>query len=547
MSAAAQALPRGELVLDRYRPLRPLGSGGSGSVWLARDERNGLDVALRSSRARARRPTAQSARPKRRRRLRHERCLRAYGFGSDSGHVYIAYEYVGGRTLRDAMRGGELRDGQAVEAAAQILDGLAHAHSRGIVHRDVKPSNVLLADGRRDLGAPARLRPGAVRRGRDADRGRRRPRHARLHLARAPPRRGGVLGERHLGASGSCSGRRSPASTRSGACRCRRWPGRSRPAAPPLQPERPDLPKRLLSAIVARARPRPGPAAARRRAGEGAAVARSPATGARRRSSVSSPHALAERRGRLPRRAVSRPLRRRDDAALLPAGLGAGARSRRPHSPRSGRRAPGSRSRSPRRCSRSATSRSGWRCSTARSRSAGSRSTGATRAAGSRSSPGRCSPPSGCSRSCRSRSPSRGDVRRAAPGARRGRRRRRRRRAARRRAPVRPGRRASRSTSTAPRAPSTAAPRPGRRRPGRPRARGAARSPRSPSRSPTPGRRGGSPASGAGALAAHAPRSRRPRPRYRSSRSPSGSRCGGLGAQVRALDSCCRGHDSPTA
>ena len=146
MSVAAHALPRGELVLDRYRPLRPLGSGGSGSVWLARDEHNGLDVALkivpREGKAahRAEREAEAAAR------LRHERCLRAYGFGSDSGHVYIAYEYVGGRTLREAMRGGALRDGQAVEAAAQILEGLAHAHSRGIVHRDVKPSNVLLAE-----------------------------------------------------------------------------------------------------------------------------------------------------------------------------------------------------------------------------------------------------------------------------------------------------------------------------------------------------------------------------------------------------------------
>jgi eukaryotic-like serine/threonine-protein kinase len=154
VSVAAHALPHRELVLDRYRPLRPLGSGGSGSVWLARDEQTGLDVALkivpREGKAadRAEREAEAASR------LRHERCLRAYGFGSDSGHVYIAYEYVSGRTLRDAMRAGELRDGQAVEAAAQILDGLAHAHSRGIVHRDVKPSNVLLAD---DEGISVRL------------------------------------------------------------------------------------------------------------------------------------------------------------------------------------------------------------------------------------------------------------------------------------------------------------------------------------------------------------------------------------------------------
>jgi len=80
-------------------------------------------------------------------RLRHERCVRAYDFGEDTGHVYIAYEYVRGRTLREELRTRELSDAEAVEIAAQVLDGLAHAHRRGIVHRDVKPSNVLVEDG----------------------------------------------------------------------------------------------------------------------------------------------------------------------------------------------------------------------------------------------------------------------------------------------------------------------------------------------------------------------------------------------------------------
>src|SRR3982751_3747153 len=97
-----------------------------GHVWLARDERNGLDVALkivpREGKAghRAEREAVVASR------LRHERCLRAYACGSDTRHVYVAYEY---------------------EAGAQVLEGLAHAHARGVVHRDVKPANVLLADG----------------------------------------------------------------------------------------------------------------------------------------------------------------------------------------------------------------------------------------------------------------------------------------------------------------------------------------------------------------------------------------------------------------
>jgi eukaryotic-like serine/threonine-protein kinase len=147
MSNAAPALVQSELVLGRYRPLRPLGSGGSGSVWLARDERNGLDVALKivprqgKAASRAEREAEAAAR------LRHPACQRAYGFGRDSRHVYIAYEYVPGRTFREALRSGELDDATAIDACVQVLTGLAHAHGCGIVHRDVKPSNVLLAEG----------------------------------------------------------------------------------------------------------------------------------------------------------------------------------------------------------------------------------------------------------------------------------------------------------------------------------------------------------------------------------------------------------------
>jgi hypothetical protein len=126
--------------------MRPLGSGGSGSVWLALDERNGLDVALKiipregKAAARAEREALAA------RRLRHDRCVRAYDVGHDSSHVYIAYEYVPGRTLREMIRAGALSDRGAVEVSAQVLDALAHAHRAGIVHRDVKPANILVED-----------------------------------------------------------------------------------------------------------------------------------------------------------------------------------------------------------------------------------------------------------------------------------------------------------------------------------------------------------------------------------------------------------------
>ncbi len=147
MPTAAFALPDRQLVLDRYRPLRPIGRGGSGSVWLARDERTGLDVALKIVPREGKRAARAAREMEAATRLRHERCVRAYDFGSDAGHVYIAYEYVRGRTLREAIRSGDLDDAAAVELAAQVLEGLAHAHRRGIVHRDVKPSNVLVEEG----------------------------------------------------------------------------------------------------------------------------------------------------------------------------------------------------------------------------------------------------------------------------------------------------------------------------------------------------------------------------------------------------------------
>jgi Protein kinase domain len=147
MATAVATLPASELVLGRYRPLRPLGSGGSGSVWLARDERNGLDVALKIVAREGKAGTRAEREAEAAARLRHPKCLRAYACAGDERNVYIAYEYVPGRTMRDRIRAGEIGDAAAIEIAAQILEGLAHAHANGIVHRDVKPTNVLVADG----------------------------------------------------------------------------------------------------------------------------------------------------------------------------------------------------------------------------------------------------------------------------------------------------------------------------------------------------------------------------------------------------------------
>ncbi|MEZ5100344.1 MAG: serine/threonine-protein kinase [Thermoleophilia bacterium] len=147
--AASSEHPRHGLILGRYRPIRPLGAGGSASVWLATDEVDGREVALkivpREGRAaeRAEREARAVAR------LAHPNCARVYAIARDHDHVYVVYEYIPGRTFREALRTHALRDSEVVEAAAQVLDALGHAHAKGIVHRDVKPANVVLRDGER--------------------------------------------------------------------------------------------------------------------------------------------------------------------------------------------------------------------------------------------------------------------------------------------------------------------------------------------------------------------------------------------------------------
>ena len=134
-------------VLGQYRIDRVLGRGGMGVVYLADDLRLGRKVALKALAPELTDNPAHRDRLHREARaaavLSHPGIATVYALEEFDGQVFIAGEYVPGRTLRDELDGGPLGPGQTVATAAAIARALAAAHEQGIVHRDLKPENVI--------------------------------------------------------------------------------------------------------------------------------------------------------------------------------------------------------------------------------------------------------------------------------------------------------------------------------------------------------------------------------------------------------------------
>jgi hypothetical protein len=150
---------RDSVVLGRYRLVRRLGAGGFGVVWLAHDER--LDRAVAVKRipvgdprvaVRAEREAIAAAR------LAHPGIVALYEAGRDDDAVYLVSELVRGRALDELIAAGELSDREVLRIGVALCEALEHAHRRGVVHRDVKPGNVIVPDGAQDEPAtPAKL------------------------------------------------------------------------------------------------------------------------------------------------------------------------------------------------------------------------------------------------------------------------------------------------------------------------------------------------------------------------------------------------------
>ena len=141
-----------DIIDGKYRVIREVGSGGMAHVYRAINMSSRKVVAVKMLKEEylddqeflrrfEREAKASLA-------LSHENIVRAYGVGDDNGVPYIVLEYVEGKTLKDLIRespGGHLSVQQSIGICSQILDALSYAHTHGIIHRDVKPQNIMFA------------------------------------------------------------------------------------------------------------------------------------------------------------------------------------------------------------------------------------------------------------------------------------------------------------------------------------------------------------------------------------------------------------------
>jgi eukaryotic-like serine/threonine-protein kinase len=141
---ALPGAPGPRLILGRYRLERRLGAGGFGVVWLAWDEKLEREVAVKAiplengGGERVEREARAAAR------LNHPGIVGIYELAHDEHDVYLVSELVRGRTLAELLKAGAIADRDVARIGMALCDALEHAHARGVIHRDVKPQNVMV-------------------------------------------------------------------------------------------------------------------------------------------------------------------------------------------------------------------------------------------------------------------------------------------------------------------------------------------------------------------------------------------------------------------
>jgi hypothetical protein len=136
----------GSLVLNRFQLEEKLGSGGFGTVWKAWDPRLERHVAVKvlATEGDAGRRVVREAQAAAR--LNHAGIVTLYELGEEAGQAYLVSELVRGSTLRALCLEGRLSDRDVAEIGADLCEALDHAHAKGVVHRDIKPQNVMVCE-----------------------------------------------------------------------------------------------------------------------------------------------------------------------------------------------------------------------------------------------------------------------------------------------------------------------------------------------------------------------------------------------------------------
>ena len=137
--------------LGPYQIVAPLGAGGMGEVYRARDTRLGRDVAIKVLSPHLAATPEVRARFEREARtisqLNHPHICTLHDIGHQEGLDYLVMELVEGETLAQRLEKGPLPVGEVLALGTQIADALDRAHRAGVVHRDLKPGNIMLTKG----------------------------------------------------------------------------------------------------------------------------------------------------------------------------------------------------------------------------------------------------------------------------------------------------------------------------------------------------------------------------------------------------------------
>jgi serine/threonine protein kinase len=133
---------------SRYRIIEKIGAGGMGEVYLAEDTKLGRKVAIKflppgsTADEQAKKRLVREA--KSAAQLDHPNICSVYEVSEEDGHSFIVMQYIDGETLAHRISRGPLEPTLVLDMAIQVVDALSEAHSHGVVHRDIKPQNIML-------------------------------------------------------------------------------------------------------------------------------------------------------------------------------------------------------------------------------------------------------------------------------------------------------------------------------------------------------------------------------------------------------------------